>query len=576
MIVELIFDLLEKTEEEISKKQKNFISLNSIPHVNCNCIYCKFPQKQITKFRWHNRGELWKDQKEITKKTFDTFIKLKNILNTYHNTNISERGWKLILWPWLYTLHVTIYDIEGKLKKNNSLFMNKNILIKSSNYVSSVPKDYDNFTQIVKNFKFYKIILTHIAPKFLKNITIKIKKKNETSVNKSSNKLFPRILHKLLIRVYFLLIKKNKIAFFSSYIPWPKRLIYYFKFRSFPMFNNFVNFNIMKDIENDILFRDINNKFEDSYLSLAIKLIPKSYLENFKEYSIFSSTIFPQSPLFAVTGTGHFNNDIFKIWMANRLQKSKLIIIQHGGHYGLGKISNCQAWEFDISDYFLSWGWLNKSYPKIIPYGKFIKPISKNLKIKSQILYIIGSGNDRYISSTISMPLGEQWLDYINSITKFINNLDSNIISKTIIRPYPSKIGWDQDKIYNDNFKSIKIEKMTTDINESIRKARLVLCTWNSTNFLNLLYSNIPTVCFWDQNLFEIEKTAQPLINQLYRTKVLHKNYQSASLFINKNWEKIDNWWYSSQTQQSIKNFIDNYATNQKSANNIFENSFRG
>jgi len=160
--------------------------------------------------------------------------------------------------------------------------------------------------------------------------------------------------------------------------------------------------------------------------------------------------------------------------------------------------------------------------------------------------------------------------------SKFINNLDSNIISKTVIRPYPPKIEWDQDKIYNDNFKSIKIEKITTDINESMSKARLVLCTWNSTNFLNLLYSNIPTVCFWDQNLFEIEKTAQPLINQLYKTKVLHKDYQSASLFINKNWEKIDNWWYSSQTQQSIKNFIDNYAINQKSANNIFENSFRG
>ena len=569
MIVELIFDLLEKTEEEISKKQKNFISLNSIPHVNCNCVYCQFPQKQITEFRWHNRKQLWRDQKKITKKTFDTFIKLQKILNKYHNINMSERGWKLILWPWLYTLHVAIYDIEEKLKKNNSLFLNKNILIKSSNYSSLIPKDYDNFTQIIKNFKFYKIILTHIAPKFLKKITIKIEKNSDVITNKKSFFFLSKALYKCILIVYFFLIKKNKIIFFSSYIPWSKRIVYYFRFKNFPILNIFSNFNTFKDNKTDLNFRDSSKEFDDHYLSLVIKLMPKSYLENFDDYNTYSSLIFPQNPFFIFTGTGHFNNDLFKIWAAQKLKYSKLIILQHGGHYGLGKVSNCNAWEFEIGDYFLSWGWVNKKYPKVHGYGTFIRPINKNFKSKSKSLYIIGSGNDKYITSTISMPLGEQWLDYINSLKSFVQNLNLDIASKTVIRPYPSSIGWDQKNIYFTNFLNIKIENLSVNINNSISTAHLVICTWNSTNFINLLYSNIPTVCFWNDELFEIEKSAQFLINDLFLSNVLHKNAQSASLFVNKNWNKINKWWFSNKTQKSVLNFVNHYAKNQEKIKNI-------
>ena len=571
MLVELIFNLMEKTEEEILKNQKNFISLNSIPHVNCNCIYCKFPEKKITTFRWHNRGELWKDQKEITKKTFDTFIKLKKILNKYHNTNISERGWKLILWPWLYTLHVAIYDIEEKLKKNNSLFHNKSILIKSSNYLSLIPKNYDDFTQIIKNFKFYKIILTQIAPQFLKKVTIKIEKKNEVIKNKPSRFFLSKVLYKIIIAIYLFFIKKNKIMFLSSYIPWSKRIIYYYRFKSFPMLNKLVNFDMIKDNDNDFIFRDSSKNFNDHYLSLAIKLIPKSYLENFNNYDAFSSLIFPQNPSFIFTGSAHSNNDLFKIWMAQKLKHSKLIIIQHGGHYGLGKVSNLMAWEFEIGDYFLSWGWVNKKYPKVHGYGKFIRPISKSItsKSKGKSLYIIGSGNDKYITSTISMPQGEQWLDYINSLKIFVENLDLDIVSKTVIRPYPSAMGWDQRKIYSTNFLNIEIENLSNNMNKSIINSHLVICTWNSTNFINLLYSNIPTVCFWNKELFEIEQSAQFLINDLYSTNVLHKNSKSASLFINNNWNTINKWWFSDKTQKSRLNFVNHYAKNQENVKSI-------
>tara|TARA_B110000971_G_C19675335_1_gene348561 strand:- start:273 stop:536 length:264 start_codon:yes stop_codon:yes gene_type:complete len=76
-------------------------------------------------------------------------------------------------------------------------------------------------------------------------------------------------------------------------------------------------------------------------------------------------------------------------------------------------------------------------------------------------------------------------------------------------------------------------------------------------------------VCFWNDELFEIEKSAQFLINDLFLSNVLHKNAQSASLFVNKNWNKINKWWFSNKTQKSVLNFVNHYAKNQEKIKNI-------
>ena len=61
--------------------------------------------------------------------------------------------------------------------------------------------------------------------------------------------------------------------------------------------------------------------------------------------------------------------------------------------------------------------------------------------------------------------------------------------------------------IVGENIKKIEI---------NISQAKLVICTWNSTNFLNLLSSNIPTITFWNASFFPIEENAKPYLNELF------------------------------------------------------------
>ena len=93
-------------------------------------------------------------------------------------------------------------------------------------------------------------------------------------------------------------------------------------------------------------------------------------------------------------------------------------------------------------------------------------------------------------------------------------------------------------------------------------QARLVICTWNSTNFLNLLSSNIPTVTFWDASFFPIEDKANPYLNELFKANILHFNYKNAASFVNKIWSNIDNWWESDFTQNARKRFVSIYSSN--------------
>ena len=41
---------------------------------------------------------------------------------------------------------------------------------------------------------------------------------------------------------------------------------------------------------------------------------------------------------------------------------------------------------------------------------------------------------------------------------------------------------------------------------------------------------------------------------------IYHKSSISAAKFINKIWNNIDDWWFSNNTQNSIKNYCDNFS----------------
>ena len=266
-----------------------------------------------------------------------------------------------------------------------------------------------------------------------------------------------------------------------------------------------------------------------------------------------------KKPKLIYTANAHVGEDLFNIWAAQKINSSKFLIAQHGGHYGLGKTSALQSYEYEIGDYFFSWGWVDKKYKKILPIGTWLKKFGILQKKNNPYLYIIGSGSSKYLCSTISMPIGADWKLYIKGIKTFVDNLNQINASNIFLRPYHSNIVWDQIKIFKTNFPKINIESIENDITQSIKKSRLVVCTWNSTNFLHLLFSNIPFICLWDKSLFSLSKKNKLCLDKLNDVNIVHYNPKSAAYFVNSIWPHIDSWWNEKSTQNARKNFLSNY-----------------
>ena len=49
------------------------------------------------------------------------------------------------------------------------------------------------------------------------------------------------------------------------------------------------------------------------------------------------------------------------------------------------------------------------------------------------------------------------------------------------------------------------------------------------------------------------------LLNLLNKNNLYFENFEQAAKFINKNWEKIDKWWFSKETQKAVNEFAKNY-----------------
>ena len=75
----------------------------------------------------------------------------------------------------------------------------------------------------------------------------------------------------------------------------------------------------------------------------------------------------PKSPKL-IWSSNADRHDSFKIYAASKIEQgSKLVIGQHGGHYGIGKWSFSEDHQIAIADRYYSWGWLDSKSSELAP-----------------------------------------------------------------------------------------------------------------------------------------------------------------------------------------------------------------
>ena len=551
---ELILTNLSKNK----KINKNFIALGH---------WINEEKISYLSYHWENKKKLNKDY-EYLKNLSEEFINFfSKKLNYIHKEKKSLKYWRIILSPWLNVYISSMYDrweVINSLDRNKNkfycdYFFSENIFknLGINDYIEKVTTNelwnHSNFIRII-NYKKIKNIKFKIKNKVL-NLDSEYKKQKKFFFKDYLDNIFS------YISLFF-----NSIIIENFYISKKDYLYLCAKTGFFPgLFKNFFISKTYYKNKTDFVLRDqlfknySNNKSFKNFIFECLRFdFPVTYLENYKSLkSEINSKGFQHKELKKIFSmTSFISNEIFKIWLANKVENgSKFIIVSHGG---------CLTPK--LNGFF---NYFPKIADKIITRKKSLnnKEIQMPLLKNTMSLNEVKNNKDIYIfdCEPANYPCKIQSWPFINQYQQILKNTDN------LIKFFSKK---DQKNIFyrsmnNGKNLSKKIKKKNPSINLSdlnkvkfkdIKKnIKLAICMYPETVIVDLITNGIPTIIYIPKKLYSFDNESKKMIKFLKLNKIYFDNFKKLKSHLNKIKNSPIEWWMSESNQLAIKKFTENF-----------------
>ena len=302
-------------------------------------------------------------------------------------------------------------------------------------------------------------------------------------------------------------------------------------------------------------------EFESILRDLLPKFMPKTFLEGFQECQETNcKDSFFQKTKVIFTSNSHYDNDSFKHYAIDRVDKgAKLIIGQHGGGC-LNRYEDVAEVDLLIADKYFSVGNGNNHInDKIVDIGQIFNRQKYNKYNKKGPALLVTVAMPQYTDSLISAVLATQMIKYFEDQFSFYEGLTSQIKNSLKIRLYHGDLKWNQRERWVEKFPNVQFDT-NTKLDVAIESSRLFIGTYSATTFNLTLASNIPTIIYWDTNYWQLNKASTRFFDELKRVGIFHDNPASASQQVIKVWDEIDEWWYGSELQVIRERYCRAYA----------------
>ncbi len=534
-------------------------------------------------YHWDDKKKLYKDIKYI-ENCYSKILKiLVKKLNEQHRINLSIRSWKIILGPWLWWFLDTVFERYQSLKCH----LRKNP--KKDYYAFFFKKKEKLFPKSVEkmsNFYFDEFwthqIFFKITKYFFSNrINIHLSKTSDFKVNKFilDHEKFYKKSSSSLINIIKPLSRNQKYLVCRGTFDIKKEIELNYKLRSIPNLEIPTNFTLTDKIDNNLrlnLFSDIknlNDKFEKFIFHIIGEEIPTTFLENFKKlYSEVDNLNLPKCPkiIFGTTHLYFFTMMMF--YTAKRIEenKSKLFYFQHGTENGFSLKNFNEDHEIDVADKYFTWGW-KKNISKVKPFAitKNIRVYKKNdFKKNKKILFILRTSG-LFFRSGSSLIGYKDWKNYLSDTMKFPKLLNKSNLNNLIVRFRKEKDNWNEKINWQKKWKNINFDYGKKPITKTIKQSKIIICSYNSTVFLECMAANFPVLMFMPKKSYELRNDAKKHFNVLYKNKIVFDKINLLAKHLNKIDSNISLWWLSKNIQKIRENFCKNYANTNSDLNNI-------
>ncbi len=304
-------------------------------------------------------------------------------------------------------------------------------------------------------------------------------------------------------------------------------------------------------------------EFEQLAGALLPAQLPTAFLENHAAMSRRARATLPRAARVVFVG-GTPREDSGWHWVAHHVERgARLVMGQHGGHFGAAALNGIEDYEKSIADRYFSWGWRWAGDDNVVPLPS-PKLTRQKRRLKpdpgGSVLWVLTS-NPRYSHWIGSMPMGPLFLDYWDEQERFARAASPALRALLRLRHYPkADFGWDETSRQADSMPEISRSNGERSLDEELHSARLFIGTYNATTPLEALAANLPTILFWRPEHWEIKPEAQPYYDDLRRAGILHDTAESAAGKANEVCEAPRSWWFTPEVQAARNRFCATFA----------------
>ncbi len=502
----------------------------------------------------------------------ETFDHIVNILNNYQNLSDDKEYYHLLLGDWLIQLIHQTY-----LK-----WINKEIYhFDEKEIVFSVTASIEEFNiyRLTKTFNnnLEKIVSYYLTSKDLSSLKLKIYSKKQIKDSSSFNlTLFKNIINDSIFNqknkkiILFEQLRRNShYQFYSKAIKW-KNWLGIKSSLSYEYLNGQVDFKWRKQ---NLCYDKNEINFLNFLKILLPLLIPNSLLETFKANRAKILKLNPERPEYLYSATAlyqQYNKVLFAEWKKNG---TKLLYHQHGGNYGLDAKHTMEEYEISSANKYYTWGWRKNDQ------NVFSLPVPSIEVNKEKLTRILLCVNDYYsLGHRIHyQPMGNRIIEMHNQTLRFIEHIKSHLPLDVRLPQVEYDYSIAPTLKSSPNIRSID-NSSTRTYNMPLSYSHgnsIIVHSYLCTSWLETIGIDIPTVCFYDPEVYKFRDNAHISIEKLERVGILHKSGQDAAKFINNLKNNIEDWWSSNETKDARSYFKKNYANFSYNWHLSWEKEFR-
>lgn len=233
---------------------------------------------------------------------------------------------------------------------------------------------------------------------------------------------------------------------------------------------------------------------------------------------------------------------------------SKIVFHQHGGGNGIDELHPGEFHDTTIGDVFYTWGW---ERPDL---GRRVRPMPTALPQRHR-----GEPTRQYL--LMSLPVTSHFYRLqpfliphhvtraVDETVGFVKALEQ----RTTLCVRSSQSPFPMHRLQNCRATVTRDNRRGSGA-RSASRSRLVVHNYLGTTWLETLAMNIPTVCFFDPNVFRPRESARPYFELLERIGVIHHSGIEAAKFVNGLNGDPRAWWQSVGVQEAREAFVARYA----------------